>query len=243
MDNKILQIINSSFQENINSHAFLMETNNIELCLNDIKKLICLINDVNDMEKLVNNCDTISDIKIVKPEGKEIKREQVSDVINNFITFPLELKHKYYIILNGEKMNQSASNTLLKFLEEPNNDVIGFFITTNKNAMVPTIISRCQCYKILYENSLAFNHSDSFFLKMDSSDIFEKILFLEKYFGKDRVGTLNLLNEIKQNLYLNIATEVNNKIVNRINLIEDSILRINQNGNQDLVIINIAREW
>ena len=40
MNQKTCTTIMTTFNENRNSHAFLMETNNIEECLTEIKKLI-----------------------------------------------------------------------------------------------------------------------------------------------------------------------------------------------------------
>ena len=51
-----------------------------------------------------------------------------------------------YIILNAECLNASSANTMLKFLEEPEEGIIGFFITNNKENVIDTIKSRCQLF-------------------------------------------------------------------------------------------------
>ena len=48
-------------------------------------------------------------------------------------------------------MNQSASNVLLKFLEEPSDNIIGFLITNNLKLILPTIKSRCEVITINYD--------------------------------------------------------------------------------------------
>ena len=48
------------------------------------------------------------------------------------------------VICDAEKMNQSAANALLKTLEEPTGDVLLILCTSKKDALLPTIISRCQ---------------------------------------------------------------------------------------------------
>ena len=40
-------------------------------------------------------------------------------------------------------MNASASNSLLKFIEEPESGIYGILITNNRKKILPTIISRC----------------------------------------------------------------------------------------------------
>ena len=42
----------------------------------------------------------------------------------------------------------SSSNSLLKFLEEPEEGIIAILITNNINQMLDTIISRCQILKL-----------------------------------------------------------------------------------------------
>jgi DNA polymerase-3 subunit delta' len=41
-------------------------------------------------------------------------------------------------------MNASSANSILKFLEEPSDDIVAILLTTNLSLVMPTIISRCQ---------------------------------------------------------------------------------------------------
>ena len=41
---------------------------------------------------------------------------------------------------------------MLKFLEEPEPNIIGFFITDNANNVISTIKSRCETVKVYYDN-------------------------------------------------------------------------------------------
>jgi len=152
-----INLIINSFREGNNSHAFLVETNNVEKCLNDIKYLVKYINcDNHSLEDtpcqichLIDN-DNDPDLIIVKPDGNNIKTEQVLNIIDKFTSKPLISKYSVYVIVSAEKMNESAANKLLKFLEEPEGDIIGIFITERANNMIPTIKSRCELYKLNY---------------------------------------------------------------------------------------------
>ena len=74
------------FQNNI-GHAYLLEVDDsytIDLPINFIKKIIKKeINDKNELEKIFLQIDsgTFPDLKIIKPEGKQIKKEQIFNLI------------------------------------------------------------------------------------------------------------------------------------------------------------------
>ena len=67
-------------------------------------------------------------------------REQVNQ---NVSEKPYSSPYKIYIIDEAEKMNQQAQNALLKTIEEPPSFVIILLLTTNADAFLPTILSRC----------------------------------------------------------------------------------------------------
>lgn len=142
-----------SFREKKNSHAFLLSTNNVDSCLEDVLDIVRVINCKNDGDKdcTCNICTTIRsgnnpDVIVLRPDGKEIKKEQTSTITKLFSTKPLINNYSIYIIVNADKMNSSSGNNLLKFLEEPEGNIIGFFITDNLQGILPTIRSRCQSY-------------------------------------------------------------------------------------------------
>jgi DNA polymerase-3 subunit gamma/tau len=53
---------------------------------------------------------------------------------------------KTIIIENADKMQESVRNALLKILEEPPTDCIFILTTTNRGAVMPTILSRVRTY-------------------------------------------------------------------------------------------------
>lgn len=243
MNNSMINIIEKSFNENKNSHAFLMETNNLENCLNDIKKIIFEINNISKEVDLAK----FPDIKLIIPDGKEIKRDQIKQIIDEFQTYPVELKHRYYIIVKSDAMNVSSANILLKFLEEPDNSVIGFFVTENKAGMINTIVSRCQYYKFLYDSELKINIEKiyDFLNSMNVLETYNKILFLNNFIKKDRIENVNLFREIKFHLLNNKSENIDEikLLVKRINLLDNIIEKLMRNANQELVFLDLARNW
>ena len=143
------------------AHAYLLETNNQEKCLKDLieflKELFCLDNYEDNCQKC-NLCSLLTkqefpNLVIIRPDGKNIKKEQVKQIQERMSYKPNLSKINAYVIMESEKLNGASANTMLKFIEEPFDDCFGFFITNNKENMLLTIQSRCECLKVNYENS------------------------------------------------------------------------------------------
>ena len=62
---------------------------------------------------------------------------------NDVVIKPYSGQHKIYIIPEGEKMTMAAQNALLKTLEEPPSYIVIIILTSNIDAFLPTILSRC----------------------------------------------------------------------------------------------------
>ncbi|MDD6811175.1 MAG: DNA polymerase III subunit [Lachnospiraceae bacterium] len=70
--------------------------------------------------------------------------EDIRGQINNDIVIkPYSSPRKIYIMNEGEKMTIQAQNALLKTLEEPPEYAVILILTTNVEALLPTILSRC----------------------------------------------------------------------------------------------------
>ena len=52
--------------------------------------------------------------------------------------------HRVYIINNINNASTKVLNMILKFMEEPNENITGILISDHINGLLPTIISRCQ---------------------------------------------------------------------------------------------------
>ena len=80
-----------------------------------------------------------------------------------------QLKQIIYIIKNCEKLNSSSANCILKFLEEPEDDIIAILLTDNINMVLPTIKSRCQILNFKNNNSNKMKNI-LFFVGLDITD-------------------------------------------------------------------------
>ncbi|WP_028543467.1 DNA polymerase III subunit delta' [Paenibacillus taiwanensis] len=84
------------------------------------------------------------DVHMIVPEGQSIKIDQIRDLQREFSYRTHPSGRKIYIMEQADKMTVQASNSLLKFLEEPTSPSIAILIADNGQAMLPTIISRSQ---------------------------------------------------------------------------------------------------
>ena len=84
-------------------------------------------------------------LKICLLEGKQqIGVDQIRR-ISEFLHYTRSFNNKRVVLLEPvERMNQNAANSLLKSLEEPNDDSVIILVTSNLSSVIPTIKSRCQ---------------------------------------------------------------------------------------------------
>lgn len=88
-----------------------------------------------------------ADIGLVIPYNKNILVDAVRDLEKEANFRPYEAKARFLLIDDAEKLNtakDNAANALLKTLEEPAPTSYIFLITSRPDALLPTILSRCQ---------------------------------------------------------------------------------------------------
>ena len=104
------------------------------------------------------------DLQIIRPSGAWIKIDQIRELQKRIIYRPLEGVRKVYILTEAEQMNLEAANCLLKTLEEPPAESVLILLTTNLDALLPTIRSRCQIipFHPLVDSALAEHLMDQF---------------------------------------------------------------------------------
>ncbi len=90
------------------------------------------------------------DLTIVQSEqaGKMLKVEQIRGLQRALSLAPYEARYKAALLLRFEEANPSAANALLKTLEEPPPQVIMLMTASNGEALLPTILSRCEVIRL-----------------------------------------------------------------------------------------------
>lgn len=83
-------------------------------------------------------------IRVGHEKPNTISVDDIRTQINNDVAIkPYSSPYKIYIVNEAEKMTQQAQNAILKTLEEPPSYAVILLLTSNVNALLPTILSRC----------------------------------------------------------------------------------------------------
>ena len=158
---KFVNYIEKIIQSNKLSHSYLIELGDFSLdfplVLLFVKMILCseMVDDVENLN--CNRCNTCKlidensfpDLQIIEAEGSQIKKNQLLSLKGEYQNKSLIGKRRVYIIKNAEKLNPSSANTILKFLEEPEEGVIAILLTSNRYQILDTILSRCQVLSLL----------------------------------------------------------------------------------------------
>lgn len=153
----IIKQLSKSILNNRLAHAYLFEgekgTGKEAVSIWLSQRIYCLADEEQPCGKCLN-CQRIENgehpdvIKII-PDGQTIKVDQIREIKETFSKSGMETGQKVLIIYDAEKMTTSAANSLLKFIEEPDGQIVILFLTSAKARLLPTIQSRCQILHFL----------------------------------------------------------------------------------------------
>lgn len=239
-------ILNNAINENKVSHAYMFEIDeniNIEEFEKDICKFLILKNNKDkNIETLIEN-DNYPNIKIIKTDGLWIKKEQILEVQSDFRKESFDNNLKIYIIEDAAKLNKSSANTLLKFLEEPEKNIVAILLTKNKYSVITTIMSRCINISLIKKEFLNLTEEDLSYKAVELIEMY-KIKALPYLYQLlvtkdiDRKIFLNILEEM-QKIY-NDFLHISNDIKEEYNyFVPDCLKNIKYESNNELLIKKI----
>lgn len=87
---------------------------------------------------------TDADVTVISPDGNQTKMEQMQEMIKKLGFAPLSGRYKVFILEQADTLNASSENCILKILEEPPPYAVLILLSSNQNALLPTIRSRCR---------------------------------------------------------------------------------------------------
>lgn len=187
-----------SLQNKHLSHAYLLSgspgTPLLDVAKYLAKSILC-----DDPDPLAcNNCITCMrvddnnypDFIVLNGAKKSIQKEEVQDIETQFEKTAFETKGiMIYILHLVENMSVQAINSILKFLEEPENNIYAFLTTNNENNVLPTIISRCQLLRLkLVDRKEVINDAIDLNVPKDDAELLS-------YFYNDGELIYDILND------------------------------------------------
>lgn len=200
VQNIFYRIVKNSLTKSKCSHAYLIESNgypySFELSFSLAKALLCPNNYTNLLNcNCCNQCSIIDDgnfleLKIIRPDGEWIKKEQLEELQNLFSKKAIIGNKKVYIIDKVEKLNRTSANSILKFLEEPEDGIVAILITENINNVLNTIVSRCQVLSL----KKSIDISDKSFVYKIGSNIFNSENDINIFIEND--NTISNINSV-----------------------------------------------
>jgi len=209
------KIFKNSISKNKLSHAYLINTNGyhkgFDFAKAFAKYLLCPNNETGSHEcsvcHLIDN-NSYSEFKVIEADGLWIKKEQTDELQEMFSMKSLSGR-KVYIINGVESLNISASNSILKFLEEPEEGIVAILITDNIYKVLGTIVSRCQVINLnnvqvksddmlLNVGNQLYNDSDKINEFVNDSESINKIghvIDFIEYLYSNKLDTLVYINK------------------------------------------------
>lgn len=84
------------------------------------------------------------DLHILDDPDQPLKIEHIRELLHELALSPYEGRWRVIILCHFERATPEAANALLKTLEEPPPQVVLLLTATEADALLPTIVSRCQ---------------------------------------------------------------------------------------------------
>lgn len=216
----VYKILKTSIKKDEFSHAYLFETNNnpdASRLINAFVKTLLCTNKYTNRENCGNchQCEVIDsgnfpEIKVINPDGLWIKKEQLKQLQSEFSEKAIIGNKRIYIINHAERLNTQASNSILKFLEEPEDGIIAILKTDNTYNILETIRSRCQIIRlkniqkpsnspletiknILYRNR---ENSEEIIKNEETDNKIGKVIDFIKYYENHHMDTILYMNKL-----------------------------------------------
>jgi len=160
---KYINYIDKVIKNNKLSHSYLIEIsdyeNDMKYVLDFVKMILCNIS-YEELESSTNpiihqiDHNNYPDVEIFEPDGSFIKKAQMISLQKEFNNKSLLDNKRIYIIKNVDKFNSASANTMLKFIEEPEENIIAILLTENRYSVIETILSRCQILSLKEFNTI-----------------------------------------------------------------------------------------
>ena len=254
-------------------HAILIESNDKEKAFEFAKflSMYAVCSSENKPCTKCEHCYKASnqihpDIKYAYPEkkSKTYSIEQMRDIASDAYIRPNEANAKVYIFEEADnRMSAIAQNSFLKLLEEPPQNVYFIMLCENAQKLLITILSRCTVIKLKSEakfdetsvsdaktivNGILSSREYDLLLATNAlcdKERADEILSVVKLILRDGLAIVSGADAVfDKELGRKIATRLTrSRIIEMIELTENSKLKIKQNININLLTTHLCGEY
>ena len=170
------------------------------------------------------------------------KIDDIRDLLEKVKIPPQIGKYKVYIIDEVHMLTKEAENAFLKTLEEPPSHIVFILATTEKNKILPTILSRCQIYDF---KKISDQDSKNYIEEIIKSEGYKYepkaiSIIAKKAFGSLR-DSLTILDRVINYTNGNITLEMTSQILNVLDTdtyLKFSELILKSNINEAIICFN-----
>ena len=216
----VMKQLQTIYNKNRLAHAYIFDgekgTGKVDIMHYFIKLMLCDNPLQNVPCETCRNCRRIDsgnhpNVHQIYPDGQFIKIDQIRELVSEMKMMGMEEGRKIYVLHHADRLNVASANMLLKFLEEPDGDVMAILLTEQMQAMLPTIRSRCQHIKFqkisqaillqrLQENNISYSMAST--VSMLTNEL-ETAIFLanDEGFAQARKTVLKLVEAIRKNVH------------------------------------------
>ena len=155
------------------------------------------------------------------------KTDDIRDLIEKVRIPPQIGRYKVYIIDEVHMLSKQAENAFLKTLEEPPTHIVFILATTEKNKILPTILSRCQIYDF---NRIKEDEICKALIEICKKEDFkfeeEAISIISRKSDGSLRDSLTILDRVVSYTNKNITTEKTSSLLNILD--NESFLKISE---------------
>lgn len=255
---KFVGVIENIISFNKLSHAYIIEVNDYDsdyllveafvkliLCKNNVKKVSDLNCDKCEICRLVDD-GNYPDVLVVEPDGKEIKKGQLLDLQKEYNNKSMLDSNRVYIIKEADKLNLAAANSILKFLEEPEDNIVAILLTKNRYQIIDTILSRCQIIALKRKtpSNADFDKALTFIKYMlKNGELFVNYKEILDNIMPDKLVARQILEQVKlifidylegNDVMIDLSNVDKNKVVTWVLILESEMKKLDYNVNYKL---------
>ena len=255
---KFVGVIDNIISFNKLSHAYIIEVNDYDsdyllveafvkliLCKNNVKKVSDLNCDKCEICRLVDE-GNYPDVLVVEPDGKEIKKGQLLDLQKEYNNKSMLDSNRDYIIKEADKLNLAAANSILKFLEEPEDNIVAILLTKNRYQIIDTILSRCQIIALKRKTPSNVDSDKALtFIKymLKNGELFVNYKEILDNIMPDKLVARQILEQVKlifidylegNDVMIDLSNVDKNKVVTWVLILESEMKKLDYNVNYKL---------